>query len=204
MVAIYSQMDKIMIGSMLQDISVGYYTTALAICSMWTFIPNAIINSFRPLIMELRVSNKKTEYNLRLQQLYSLIIWFCLLVSIFIFIFAKSIVVLLYGEKFLGTVDALRIAIWFETFAMIGNARGIWIVSENKSKYVKSYLLIGVLINLILNTVLLPKFGIKGASVATLITQFTSSIIAPLLFKETRIHTKIVINSFLLKWKNVV
>lgn len=51
-----------------------------------------------------------------------------------------------------------------------------------------------------LNIIMIPKFGISGAAIATLITQVMTSVFAPLLFKETRSFTKLVIDSFLFKW----
>ena len=83
---------------------------------------------------------------------------------------------------------------------MIGTARGIWIVSEKKGKYVKYYLGMGVVVNLVLNALLIPEMGIIGAAWATLATQITTSLIAPILFRETRIHTRIVLESFLVTW----
>lgn len=200
MVAIYSQMDKIMIGKMLSDAEVGLYTTATAICGMWIFVPTAIIQSFRPSIMEVRQKNNLALYMKRLEQLYSAVIWLCIFVSGIICIGAPLIIGILYGAEFMGAVDTLRIAIWFETFSMIGTARGIWILCENKNKYVKYYLAIGVVVNLVLNLLLIPTIGIEGAALATLITQITTSLIGPLFFKETRVHTKIVWESFILKW----
>lgn len=200
MTAIYSQMDRIMIGSMLTDIDVGLYTTATAISEMWIFVPIAIINSFQPKIMELKKNKDEIKYNLRLKQLYSGIIWLCIFVSVIVSIFAYIIIKLLYGDQYLGAVSTLRISIWCETFAMIGTARGIWILCENKNKYVKYYLGIGAVINLILNGILIPSFGINGAAMATLMTQIITSLIAPLLFKETRYHTIIVLQSITYNW----
>ena len=200
MVAIYSQMDKIMIGKMMLDTDVGYYTTAIGICAMWAFIPNAIIFSFRPMIMEIKKSGNELLYKKRLTQLYSGIIWICIFISCLICIFAEPIIGILYGKEYYGAVAPLRIAIWFETFAMIGNARSIWIICERKNKYVKYYLAIGAFVNLILNFFMIKKMGIEGAALATLITQITTSIIAPLFFKETRIHSKIVFDAFFCKW----
>lgn len=199
MVVIYSQMDKIMIGSMLGDIDVGYYTTATAICGMWVFIPTAIINSFRPTILEIKSGGDDILFLKRLRQLYSFIIWLCIAASLFVFVFGKYMILILYGEAYLGAVDALRIVIWYEVFSILGTARGIWIVSEGKYKYVKYYLGIGAIVNVVLNYFLIPIYGIEGAAMATLITQITTCILAPLLFKETRIHTKYVLESFLLK-----
>lgn len=200
MVAIYSQMDKIMIGQMLTDTDVGYYTTATAICGMWLFAPTAIINSFNPMIIELKKSGNEAMYLRRLQQLYSFVIWLCLGFSLAIALLARLIVVILYGSSYLGAVGALRITIWCETFAMIGTLRGIWIICENKNKYVKYYIAIGAVVNLVLNAIMIPRIGINGAAIATLITQITTSLIAPLLFNETREHTGIVLRSFVCSW----
>ena len=199
MVALYSQMDKIMIGKMLEDNAVGLYTTATTICGMWIFVPTAIINSFRPTIMELHRA-KSDRYQLRLQQLYSAIIWMCIGVSAAVCLLASVIVYVLYGEAYMGAVNTLRIAIWFETFSMIGTARGIWILCEDKNQYIKYYLAIGVGVNLVLNALLIPIAGIEGAAIATLVTQVVTSIISPMFFKATREHTKIVWDAFCLKW----
>lgn len=200
MVSIYSQMDKIMIGQMLSDTDVGLYTTAVTICGMWIFIPLAIINSYRPLILEHKKNGQEKLYLLRLKQLYSVIIWLCLGISFLIFIFSGFIIRILYGEAYIGSIGVLRTAIWFETFSVIGTARGIWILAENMHKYVKYYLMIGAGVNLILNLVMIPVMGITGAAIATLITQITTSIIAPLFFRETRVHSRIVLEAFTLKW----
>lgn len=200
MTSIYSQMDKIMIGQMMTDTDVGYYTTATTICAMWVFIPTAIINSFRPMILEIKKGGNEQLYIRRLEQLYSAVIWLCLGASFIISVLSRFIVSVLYGEAYLGSVSALKIAIWYETFAMIGTARGIWILAENKNKYVKYYLFIGAVVNVILNFALIPTYGINGAALATLITQITTSVVSPLFFKETRVHTKIVLEAFACKW----
>lgn len=200
MVAIYSQMDRIMIGNMMSDYDVGLYSTATAICGMWVFVPTAIINSFRPKILELKQIGDDKQFEKRLEQLYSSIIWLCISVSLLICFFSTFIIRTLYGDSYIRAANALRIAIWFETFSMIGTARGIWILSENKNKFVKYYLGIGAVVNLLLNCLMIPSWGIEGAAFATLITQITTSILAPCLFRETRHHTQIVLRSFAMKW----
>ena len=199
MVALYGQMDRIMLNSMLGQETVGFYSAANTICTMWIFVPSAMINSSRPLLMEMK---KKDEgmYLRRLKQLYSALIWLCIAVSFGVLIFGPLAIRILYGSAFDSASNALRILIWCEVFSMIGSARGIWIITENKNKYIKYYLIYGVAVNAVLNLILIPRFGICGAAVATLVTQVVTSLIAPLFYKETRIHTKYVIEAFLLKW----
>ena len=200
MVAIYSQMDRVMLGQMVNDTAVGLYSVATTIVGMWIIVPTAVINSFQPIVMEAKHSGNEKLYITRLEQLYSAIIWMCIIASIGVSLLAKPVIYILYGKAYLDASEALKISMWYETFAMIGSARGIWILCENKNKYVKHYLLVGTIVNLILNAVLIPIYSINGAAFATLVTQVVTSLIAPLLFKETRIHTKLVLDSFILKW----
>lgn len=195
MTAIYGQMDKIMLGGMISSASVGFYTTAASLCSMWLFVPLAVINSLRPGILEQKSRGNEQLYMFKLQKLYSIIIWICMIVSIGVFVFGGFAIRILYGEAYSGAIRPLKILIWSETFAMIGSARGAWILAENKNKYVKYYLGMGAALNLLLNSTLIPVYGAEGAAVATLITQIFTSMIAPLLFKGTREHTRIVLQS---------
>lgn len=195
MAAIYSQMDKVMLGEMVSSEAVGLYVTAASLCTMWLFVPTAIIQSLRPGILELKQRRNEKRYLQRLQQLYAIIIYLCACVSVIIFLFGDFAVNLLYGDAYAGATGALKILIWSEVFSMIGTARGVWILAEHKNKYVKYYLGMGAVLNLILNSMLIPCFGIKGASFATLVTQIFTCLIAPLCFKETRMHTKIVLQA---------
>ena len=71
MIAIYAQTDKVMIGKMLTDMSaVGLYSVATTITSLWSFIPAALITSFRPVIIEAKLLSYD-KYIKRLKQLYS-------------------------------------------------------------------------------------------------------------------------------------
>ena len=131
--------------------------------------------------------------------MYAAVIWIGLAAGLAITLLGKWIILILYGETYLAATSSLRISAWYTMFAMLGTARGVWIVCEDKGKYVKYYLGAGAIINVILNYVLIPYFGPAGAAAATLLTQMFTAVFAPLLFKETRIYTKYVIEAFLLR-----
>lgn len=196
---IYTQMDKVMIEQFLNDSAqTGLYSAALTVCTTWMFLPQAFITSARPVILGMKDRNDP-RYIIRLKQLYSFIIWGCIAVAAAITICAPIIIKILYGDAYAAAANTLRIVIWYTVFAMIGTARGIWILCEKKNKYVWRYLIVGSIVNVILNACLIPYLGITGAALATVFAQFTSAIIAPVFYKETRIHTKYVLESFFLK-----
>lgn len=186
MVAVYAQIDKMMIGSMLDDISsVGLYSVSTTIVSLWSFLPTAIINSFKPVVLEIK-STSYERYKLKLKQLYSLIIWLSIAYTIFILIFGRIIILILYGNEYIASLSTLKIAIFGVAFSFIGVIREFWLVCEGKQKYAKWFAIIGVIVNVILNYILIPTMGIVGAAIATTATQIATALIAPLFFKETR------------------
>lgn len=198
LVTLYMQMDKVMIGSYRADGEVGLYSAATTICSMWGFIPEAIINSIRPTLYE---SKKVSEdaYIKRQKILYAIVFWISVIFAIGITIFSDLIINILYGKDYLQAKPALLISAWYPTFAYLGTARGPWIVINNKNKYSKKYIFWGAVINLILNAILIPKTGITGAAIATLISQIVVALIAPLLYKETRITVKHMLEAICFK-----
>lgn len=199
MSVIYSQMDKVMIQAMVNDTGVGLYSAAYTVSNLWFLLPNSLIMSARPMIMEDKNKNEDL-YLRRLKQLYAGVFWLGIVVGLVFTLFAKQIMYILYGTEYLDAAETLTISIWYGIFAQLGNARGIWILCENNNKYVKYYLGWGVVVNLILNWILIHLYGINGAAIATLVTQIFTCLIAPLFYKRTRVHTKILIDAVRFKW----
>ena len=48
---------------------------------------------------------------------------------------------------------------------------------------------------MILNWLLIPRFDIIGATIATIFTEFVIAVVAPALFKETRENTVLILHS---------
>lgn len=187
-IIIYTRMDKIMLGAFIDNVSVGIYSAALIISELWQFIPMAIINSSRPLLLQYKQEDE-SKYNERIKLVYSIIIFMGIFVGIGIMIFGKIAIKILYGQEYLDAFAPLAILVWASIFAVLGSARTTWLITENKEKYLKIFVLLGAIVNLILNYLLIERFTIIGVAMATLMAQVVVSIIAPYIFKETRIST---------------
>lgn len=199
MVTIYMRIDQVMLGKMIEDKSqVGIYSAAVRIAEMWAFVPNSIISSFKPVIMKYKGENNNKEYVKNLQRLYDISSLVSILFAIGITIFARLIIMILYGKAFLEASKILYILIWGIWFGILGNVHYVWLICENKGKYSLFYSATGSISNIIFNAILIPKYGMYGAAIATLISQFIANIVSFGIFKETRVLSKFAIKAILL------
>ena len=195
MVVIYAQMDKVMLGELMDDASVGLYSVGTAICSMWVFVLAAVINSIRPSIIEAKKSGDKERYETRIVQMYALVLWMGIIVSVGFCLFADIIIGVLYGKAYLGAKAAFRITTWYTGISYLGVARSTWIVCENKQRYEKILAGWGAVANVILNYTLIPVYGICGAAVATLLTQVITNVVLPFVYRDLRENGRLVLRS---------
>ncbi len=193
MISIYSHMDSIMLKEFMDTSATGWYGTALGINTMWAFILEAVIASVYPTIVEAKKDGNEELYHTRIIQLYSIVFWFSVCASLVIAAGAGFIIPALYGNEYLPSVSCLRVSTWINTFAYLGVARGAWMVCENNQKYQKYILGMGAAVNLVLNALWIPRFGMIGAACATLLTQVVTSMIGPLVFPDTRENTMFIL-----------
>lgn len=182
---LYSKIDQIMLGDMLDKASVGLYSAALTIAGLWGMIPSAFIQSVSPILYK----NAQTDRGMflkRLKQSYAGIWFLNVCWSLGISLFSYWVVMLLYGAEYMGARKALVIVVWYSGISSLGSLTQVYLATENKNKYINYFALAGLVTDVALNALLIPHFGIMGAAVATLATYCVIHIVMPLLIKETR------------------
>lgn len=198
MVAIYGATDRLMLKHMLGETEVGYYSTALAVCHMWVFLLTAIIDSMKPVILQKHKVD--TAGYLRMnRQLYAIIFYVSVAVSLVFVLLGNFIVKILYGEAYLPAAMPLKVITWYTAFSYLGVARESWIVSENKQKHLKFLYAGAAIMNVILNACMIPFWGASGAAAASLITQISTIFVFPVLIKDLRPNAKLMLEGILLQ-----
>ena len=176
MITIFAQTDKIMLKLMIDETATGYYSAAVACAGMTSFVFSAIIDSMRPMIFE-RKKEDNEAFEKNVSRLYCLIIYLSIAQSIVMTLFAPFIVNILYGADYQNTISILQVLVWYTTFSYMGAVRNIWILAENKQKYLWIINLSGAATNVLLNALLIPIMGGVGAALASLITQFFTNVL---------------------------
>jgi O-antigen/teichoic acid export membrane protein len=82
---------------------------------------------------------------------------------------AKPIINILFGAQYLAAAPILQIYIWSSLGLFIGSGVGSYLTAENKTKTIFGINFFAMLINIALNLILIPKYGLVGAAWATLV-----------------------------------
>ena len=186
MVAIYGQTDKLMLKQMLGEAEVGFYSTAVSLSNMWCFILSAIIESVYPSIMEADKRQNETLFRKRNIQLYTIVFYLSVSVSLILTLLAKPIVGILYGQSYILAAAPLRVITWYTAFSYLGVARNAWIVARNQQRHLLKIYVTAAASNVVLNWLLIPSYGSVGAAVASLTAQVVTTMIVPFFIREFR------------------
>jgi O-antigen/teichoic acid export membrane protein len=184
-IAIYMKIDQVMIKEIMDASAVGNYAAAVRLSESWYFIPMAITSSVFPSIINAKKQSEQLYYQ-RLQKLYDLMVWLALAIAIPTTFLAPWIIRILYGKAFLPAAEVLSIHIWAGVFVFLGFANGRWIVAENVQYIAPIRSTAGGMMNIVLNIVFIPKYGINGAAITTLFSVLVASHIAFLFINKAR------------------
>lgn len=195
---LYAQVDRVMLGNMLDKTAVGYYSAALTISHLWSMIPTALIQSLSPLLYE-AAGKSRNQFLRRLRQSYAALFWLNALYSIFVCLFAHWIILILYGKDYLAGTNALRIVVWYYGLSTMSTLNQVYLANDGKDKYINRFCIAGLVTDVVLNLALIPIMGINGAAIATLITHIVIQIVMPYAFKETREIAVCIIRGALLQ-----
>jgi len=184
-VVIYVKIDQIMLGQMVGDEAVGIYSAAVRISEVWYFVPMAIVASVFPAILQAKHRGEELYYQ-RLQRLYDLMVWLSIAIALPMTFFSTPIVTLLFGATYAESGQVLAIHIWAATFVFLGVASGKWFLVENRQLLKLKRSTLGAAANIALNFFLIPRYGVIGAAVATLISYAIADLMFDLMQAETR------------------
>lgn len=172
-VSLYKVMDKIMLGAMIDSVQVGYYEYSEKIINMPMTLVSAISTVMLPRMSNL-VANQETDLEKKYVRILLPII-ICLSCGMCFGIIGilNDFIPWFLGDKFYSCINITQILAPTGIFIAWGSviSSQILLPHEKDSKYV-SCVCLGAVINLLINTLLIPRYLASGAAIATLITEF--------------------------------
>jgi len=164
----YSYIDSILLSKMAGDAAVGWYSIPYKITYAFQFIPLALVAALYPRFSQYFSEDKeKLAYIFERGMKYLLIIAFPIAVGIGLI--AGDIILLLYGKEYINSILPLKILVSSLIFSFVSFPIGAFLNACNKQVTQTTIVGIVLVVNVVLNILLIPRFNVVGASIAALV-----------------------------------
>ncbi len=188
---IYARIDQVMIKNMMSSESVGLYDAAVRVSELWYFLPNIIVGSLFPAIINAKNISQEM-YHKRTKKLFIVVLSVSIVTALITTFLSKHLILAIFGAGFIGAVSVLNIYVWSNVGATLNMLSQQILISENLSKNISIMIFMGMIINVGLNLWLIPEYGISGAAIATLISYMIPFLSLFLLGKTRRLILNII------------
>ena len=193
-VILYMRIDQVMIGYIIGEKELGLFSSVVKISDIFIFIPMAVASSYLPSLIAAKKEGER-QFLESIQFFTNWMMRMSLLIALLISLFSSFIIEMLYGSEYASAGSILLIHIWSLIPIFLGVAGGQYLVIENLQKYNLIKTTLGLGSNVLLNLILIPRYGATGAATATIISYLISAILSNLIFKKTKMLFTIQINS---------
>lgn len=165
------KVDVIMVRGFETSVAAGIYSTAVTIADYLWLVPD----SFKEVLFSKSVKKETTgAFNLSIK----LSILIIVALSICLIGFGGFLIPFVYGQEFADSYSIICILLIGIPFMSIFKILSPLYISQGDTKSYFLNLLCGVLCNIFLNSMLIPRMGIAGAAIGTVFAQIVCGIFA--------------------------
>lgn len=184
-VMVYQRIDQVMIGEMIDEANVGYFSVATRFVEILLFIPMILAQTISPVLTKVRTQDE-AEYYRKSQQFMNLSLWLSLLAAVCTSAISYWLIFYLFGEAYMPAVIILQIMSFKVVSLALSNTAGSMIVIEGLQNYAVGRDVLGCAVCVLLNWYLLPRYGVVAAAVISIISNVVAGYLADFLIPVYR------------------
>jgi len=172
MVILYHSVDIIMLSKMSGTEAVGIYGAAYRFVYILPTLSAMLLASVFPLLVRYR-RDDRDQFRLIFQKCFD----YTAIVAVFTFLVllfaSEAIIFILFGEAFLRSVPVLQILGGGVALMLFSSLMGPCFIVVDKQDKAMILAILGVVINVTLNLIMIPRLSYIGAAAATVITELS-------------------------------
>ena len=171
-VSIYSNLDLVMLGFMKPDYETGLYSVAAKGKAALTLLSGVVWSTIMPYATVLWKNGERRRFESLARKTTVLVFGVQLLMTVFCYLLAEPIILLLGGGAYLGAVPAFRILLLSLVPIGLSNILGGQVlIPAGKEKHLLLAELAGAAVNFTTNLFLIPYLSIMGAAATTVLAE---------------------------------
>jgi len=163
------RIDMVMLSFMKGDAAVGLYSAAYKLIESLGFIPAAFTGALFPVLSRLHIS-AQDSLKFAYQKSFKYLLLVGLPIAVATTLVADRIILGIYSSGFSEAAAALRILIWATPFVFLTWLLATTLISINRQDLMARVTFLSMVLNVIGNLLLIPKYSYTGASIATVVT----------------------------------
>lgn len=169
--------DTLMIGYFLTESAVGFYNVARPLSTFISTGLTVTLFIYSPLVAGLYAQNKFKENDIIFTVLTKWICFLTLPLAMVLFFYSNEVISRSFGEEYIPATIPLQIlAVVYFTNNFMG-PNGATLTSYGKTRFLMTTTSLAAGLNVIVNVMLIPLYGIIGAAIATGISIVSINII---------------------------
>ena len=193
---IFTYADTILIGIFMTEADVGIYRVAFQLTSVASFIAIAFHTVLYPRISKWHADNQLTMIENSLTKAFTYSLFLAIPVTAGGIILSETLLFFLYGAAFVAGAPILIVLLFVQIANIFMYLQTMCLNAMDRPKISFSITVVSAILNIILNILLIPPFGIAGAAGASLVTMILNAVLAYAMLKSS-IHIRVDLRSLL-------
>lgn len=195
-ISIGLRIDQVMIKYFIDMREVGIYASGVRLAEVLMFIPMLISQSIFPKLVGMDFI--KSEFNL-IRLIRN--VFYPLVCLVFVLSLSSEwLVGILYGQEYKSAALIFSILLWTIPMSYLGAITNKLLLIENCQKIIFLKQLALMILNVSLNFILIPMYGIVGAAIATLVADVLVNIFFDVFYKKSRWLFKLKVKALLITY----
>jgi O-antigen/teichoic acid export membrane protein len=183
---LHYRIDLLLITLLLSIQQVAFYKLAASFAEkIW------ILNVTHHLLVS-RVASSQKQYGKDLTaRIFKNTFWLMMILAIGAYFTSSFLISLVYGSEYLSVIGPFKLLLPGVVFLGSCSVLSQYFIGNGLVGWTNYVYLMSIVINVVLNLILIPKYGISGAAIATSITYVLSTIVMIILFiRESSVSLK--------------
>jgi O-antigen/teichoic acid export membrane protein len=157
------RVDIFLVGYFLSVKAVGFYIVAVVIAETLWFLASSISNVMLPNLAERDLK----QAQVLLAKAFGIVLWATIFMLLFLLLFDRFLLNIVFGDEFAQSLDPLRYLYPGVLLLSVLKVLSSYILARGKPNVNMWIAFWGLLVNVFLNILLIPRLGIEGAAISS-------------------------------------
>lgn len=171
------RIDTLILAALKSNIEVGLFHGVYKIVQSASSVAEGSLQAVFPIFSKYYGTSQES-FDLAYEKSFKFLTIIGIPFAVFLSFFSHDIITLVLGKKFIAAVPALKILSWVLALMFLSNLMEGVLIAGGRQRICTWVTVLVLVINVVFDFLLIPRWSIVGAGIATLIAEFTMTFLS--------------------------